>query len=52
MVYRDKQNLTRKYGTSEGSVGEYEKLCPSFALIAKEDYWNSVPNFRDVEWND
>lgn len=52
MVCRDKQYMTRKYGTSEGSVGEYEKLCPCFALITKEDYWNSVPNFRDVEWND
>ena len=31
---------------------EQEVLQPVLALISKEDYWNSVPDFRDIEWND
>lgn len=51
LVCRDYETALRQYGTPEGTAADYEKLCPCFALITKEDYWNSVPNFRDVVWN-
>lgn len=52
LVCRNKEYALRKYSTWEGDVDKSEALQTVFALISKEDYWNSIPNFRDVIWND
>lgn len=52
LVCRDKEYVVRRLGTTGGGSEEQEVLQPVLALISKEDYWNSVPDFRDIEWND
>lgn len=49
LVLRDQEMTTRRYvNWDDHAVYELEALQPVFALIAKEDYWNSVPNYRPV----
>lgn len=50
LVCYDKQIVPREYLDGEGVVQEVESTQPSFALINKEDYWNSVPNFKKVTY--
>lgn len=33
----------------DGTTYQEEQIEPQFALIKKEDYWNSVPNYIPIE---
>lgn len=49
LVLRDQQMTTRRYvNWDDHAVYAFEALQPVFALIAKEDYWNSAPDYRPV----
>ncbi|MBD5095266.1 MAG: hypothetical protein HDT26_13540 [Subdoligranulum sp.] len=53
LVLCDQQMTTRRYvNWDDHSVYALEALQPVFSLIAKEDYWNSVPNYRPVTFNE
>lgn len=52
LVCYNKEIVARKYPGADGTIEEIQGLQPSFALIAKEDYWNSIPNYRPILFND
>lgn len=52
LVLCDKQMTTRRFiYWDDHSIYELEALQPVFALIAKEDYWASLPNYTPVTFN-
>ena len=52
LVCYDKQTVTKQFVDLAGVLDQRESEQPCFALIAKEDYWNSVPNFQKIAWTD
>lgn len=51
LVLCDQQMTTRRYvNWDDHSVYALEALQPVFSMIAKDDYWNSVPNYRPVTY--
>ena len=53
LVCYDRQLNTRRYlNPDDGLPYEREEYAPCYALIAKEDYWNSVPNYQTVTFNE
>lgn len=53
LVCYDRQLNTRRYlNPDDGLPYEMEGYAPCYALIAKEDYWNSVPNYQTVTFNE
>ena len=52
LVCRDQEWVTRSYfDPGTGTPYETERVQLVFALIAKEDYWASVPNYREIRFN-
>ncbi len=52
LVLYNKEKTTRRFMYwDDGSIYEYEAIQPVFALISKEDYWASVPNYTPVTFN-
>lgn len=53
LVCRDQASVTRRfYDPDTGTPYEIERVQPVFALIAKEDYWASVPDYQEIYFND
>ena len=52
LVCYDKQTAMRQFVDLAGVLDQRESEQPCFALIAKQDYWNSVPNFQKIVWTD
>lgn len=51
LVCYDKQTVMKQSINLAGVLDQSESVQPCFALIAKEDYWNSVPNFQKITFN-
>lgn len=53
LVCRNKTIITRRYfDANDGSVYEMDTAQPEYALMRKADYWNGVPDYRPVTFND
>lgn len=52
LVCYDKQTVMKQFVDLAGVLDQRESEQPCFALIAKQDYWNSVPNFQKIAWTD
>ena len=53
LVCRNQTITTRRYlDAADGSVYEMDTAQPEYALMRKDDYWNGVPDYRPVTFND
>ncbi len=53
LVCRDEKTVTRHFiYPDDGTEYEAERVQPVFALMTKEDYWASVPNYQDITFNE
>lgn len=53
LVCYDKQSITRHF-SEWGSeiIYETQRIQPCYAIISKENYWNGVPNYLPVTFNE
>ena len=52
LVCYDKEIVERHYSNLEGTISTLQRTQPCFALIDKEDYWNSIPNYQVIVFNE
>ena len=49
LVINGENRYTQTLYAPDGTTYQEEQIEPQFALIKKEDYWNSVPNYIPIE---
>lgn len=50
LVINGEKESIQTFTAPDGSIYEEKNVFPQFAMIPKEDYWNSIPNYQAISF--